>query len=410
MNPQNSDGGMNDTPDGSAERNPAADVIRQKLAALYAAEPDAGLEVREAQATPGHHSKHQQFLLNLSQSGKSNTEVQTAWHEYYQALNDHEKHEVWQEFYENQKKIGKSESRLIHTPQPAPESVPIRPGYYHEERFVSSMPLPPKKARRPRPDLRTVADIRKQLLQTVKAAPKPTQKAQQHLKSIIFGLGVGSIVIVVMLLGFFNERFIAPFITPSRSVSSTPIIVSDSDTVTDPEPKVIIPKINVEIPVVYELGTTEETAVQNALEDGVVHYASTPEPGQQGNVVVFGHSSNNIFNEGKYKFAFVLLSRLENGDVFYLTKDGTRYAYKVYDKKIVKPTAIEVLGAADKQNVATLITCDPPGTTLNRLVVTGEQISPDPTMNVATTPQEAPAPTVLPSDAPTLWERVTSWL
>jgi sortase A len=216
-----------------------------------------------------------------------------------------------------------------------------------------------------------------------------------------------------MLMGFFNERFIAPFITPSRTVSSTPIIVSDSTTVTDPIPKVIIPKINVEIPVVYDLGTTEESAIQNALEDGVVHYDNTPQPGQEGNVVVFGHSSNNIFNEGKYKFAFVLLSRLETGDIFYLTKDGTRYAYKIYDKKIVKPTAIEVLGATDRPDTATLITCDPPGTTLNRLVVIGEQISPDINANVAvapsqTTPTEVPA--VIPSNAPSLWQRLTSWL
>jgi sortase A len=409
MNPQNTTSGQDSAPNEGSEHNAAADMIRQKLANLYAQEPEAAAESAEAQASGTHRSKHQQYIYDLSTSGKSTTEVQTAWHEYYQALSDEEKHAVWREFYQNQRSVNDSGPKLVHTPQaPAPQPA-IQPGYYHEEKFVSSMPMPVKKSRLE--DLKTVAEIRSQLLKKVTSRPSP--KARQHAKSLLFGLGVGSIVIVVMLMGFFNERFIAPFITPSRTVSSTPIIITDSTAVSDPTPKVIIPKINVEIPVVYDLGTTEESAIQNALEDGVVHYDNTPQPGQEGNVVVFGHSSNNIFNEGKYKFAFVLLSRLETGDIFYLTKDGTRYAYKIYDKKIVKPTAIEVLGAADKPDTATLITCDPPGTTLNRLVVIGEQISPDANANVAVEPNQptvAEVPGVIPSNAPSLWQRLTSWL
>jgi sortase (surface protein transpeptidase) len=37
--------------------------------------------------------------------------------------------------------------------------------------------------------------------------------------------------------------------------------------------KLIIPKINVEIPVVYDVNTIEESAVEKGLERGVVHYA-----------------------------------------------------------------------------------------------------------------------------------------
>jgi sortase A len=136
-------------------------------------------------------------------------------------------------------------------------------------------------------------------------------------------------------------------------------------------PEIIIPKINVEIPVVYDVNTIEEAAVEKGLERGVVHYANTSLPGQDGNVVIFGHSSNNIFNPGKYKFAFVLLSRLENGDTFYLQKDGKRYTYQIYKKQIVNPSNVGVLTDAEKSATATLITCDPPGTSTNRLVVVG---------------------------------------
>lgn len=399
MNPNDNSGQPQHVASEAEEQSQAADLIRKRLEALYSQEPSSNLELNEVEHVK-HRSRHQNFMHELNESGKSATEIQTAWHEYYQGLTDEEKHQVWREFNENQ--------QLANQPdQPdQPEARPsIKPGYYHEEKFVSSIPV--QKSNR-RADLRTVAEIKHQLLSKVKVTD--IKRAKRHFKSLLFGIGVGSFVVLVMLFGFFNERFIAPFITPSKNVSSTPIILSSNTTTTDPEPKVIIPKINVEIPVVYDLQTTEEQAVQTALEDGVVHYATTPSPGQQGNVVIFGHSSNNIFNKGDYKFAFVLLSRLEAGDLFYLTKNGTRYAYKVYDKRIVKPTALEVLGPADKPDTATLITCDPPGTTLNRLVVTGEQISPDPTVNETTTIAEQPLPEILPSNAPSLWQRLTSWL
>jgi LPXTG-site transpeptidase (sortase) family protein len=163
--------------------------------------------------------------------------------------------------------------------------------------------------------------------------------------------------------------------------------------------------------VVYDEPSTKEEALQNALERGVVHYATTPNPGEKGNAVIVGHSSNNILNQGKYKFAFVLLKQLEPGDTIVLTKDGKRYVYKVYEKKIVKPTDVSVLGAASKPSTLTLITCDPPGTSINRLIVVAEQVTPDPANNKAS----SAAPTaetaeIVPGNSPTLWSRITNWL
>jgi sortase A len=222
---------------------------------------------------------------------------------------------------------------------------------------------------------------------------------------------MGSLVLLLLLFGFFNERFIAPFITPSRHVSSTPIIIDPNSAAVSPNPEVLIPKINVEIPVIYDQSSINEDAMQTALEHGVVHYATTPLPGQKGNTVIFGHSSNNIFNPGKYKFAFVLLNRLDNGDLFYLTKDGKQYVYRVYKKTVVEPTDVEVLNPTEKVATATLITCDPPGTSLHRLVVVGEQITPDPGGNTASTAAaNQPIPKELPSNSPSLWQRFTGWI
>lgn len=358
---------------------PAANIARAKLAKLYQSEPNAKEEIVEA-ATAMPRSKHQTYMQSLSTSGKSLAEIQTAWHAYYVGLDDKEKHEVWQEFY-----AAHDQSKQV--PAEVPKAVPAKK---------------PAKPAKPQ----SVAAVKQKIIRSANSRTKPSKK--QHLHSLFFGLGMGAVVMLVLMFGFFNERFVAPFITPSRAVSSTPIIVDANSTAVGPNPEVIIPKINVEIPVVYDVGTTDEAAIQNALEGGVVHYATTPNPGQKGNAVIVGHSSNNLFNQGKYKFAFVLLNKLEIGDTFYLTKDGVRYAYKIYEKKVVAPTDVSVLGPNDKLATATLITCDPPGTSLNRLIVVGEQISPDPSANTASTVNPAAGETgIVPGNAPSLWQRIT---
>ncbi len=383
------------------DQQAAIEVIRKKLDALYAAEPPASEEIEEIKHTPGRRSKHQEFMQKLSTSGMPLAEIQTKWHEYYQGLPDNEKHEVWQEFYRNHSRLSEHEHRPAAAPEP---QSPAQPAAHR-----SAVSVTPKVRAAHRTTRRTADQIKHQLVRRVEKRGKLSRK--QHAQSLLFGLGIGVVAIAILLFGFFNERFIAPFITPSKNVSSTPIIIDPNSAVVDTVPKIIIPKINVEIPVVYDEPSVEEKAIQNALERGVVHYATTPSPGEQGNAVIFGHSSNNIFNRGQYKFAFVLLSRLEAGDTFYLTKGGKRYVYRVYDKKIVKPTDVWVMGNTDKPATATLITCDPPGTTINRLVVIGEQISPDPAANVASTAIEADLePAIVPSNAPSLWQRLTSWL
>jgi sortase A len=382
----NGTGGSND---------PAVELLRQKISNLYHDEPDTKKEIIDAEQAGRHRSKHQQFLHQLTTSGKSLAEIQTAWHRYYIELPDNEKHEVWQEFYTQHG------THLAQTQHTAAEQSPIKhPAEIHSSKQQST-----------HNDNRSVADVKNQILSNVQKNSRKKLSKKAHFHSLLFGLGVGLITIAFLLFGFFNERFIAPFISPSKNVSNAPIIIDASTAAVGPESKIIIPKINVEIPVVYDEPSVEEKSIQHALERGVVHYASTPEPGQTGNGVIFGHSSNNILNKGKYKFAFVLLKRLEAGDTFILQKDGKRYVYKVTDKKIVKPSDVSILNNQASGSTMTLVTCDPPGTSLNRLLVVGQQISPDPSSNIASKSKPSDyTPKTLPSNAPSLWDRLTSLL
>ncbi len=368
------DSGSKDKP------NPAAELIRRKVEEAYGSAPNVEFEIAEADKHPigKKSSAHQRFIKELTASGKSAAEIQSAWRDYYAGLGDEQKHEVWQEFYET---LADDASH------------PAAATYLKDAKIRSA-----SKPKKPKANTH-----KKQLAQVrpVKNRKKPSRPS--GTRSLAFGLGVGVLVIFFVLFGLFNERFIAPLIQPSRSLSNVPLI---STSAVGSDPQIIIPKINVEIPVVYGVKTIDEKTVDAALEKGVVHYADTAVPGQDGNVVIVGHSSNNIFNKGRYKFAFVLLKRLEPGDTFYLEKDGKRYTYQVYQKKIVSPNDVSVLGPADKTATVTLITCDPPGTSLRRLVITAEQISPSPKNNVAASKNSlAVSSKTIPSNSPTLWSR-----
>jgi LPXTG-site transpeptidase (sortase) family protein len=389
------------------ERNAATAMIRKKLDKIYANEPDTEEEIEEVSEAKAP-SKHQLFMQQLASSGKSLAEIQTEWHHYYITLPDNEKHQVWQEFYDSNKATSKYHKQKVKPSEAAPTIELPTPS---NSGVVSGKPEPKLLAVHPAPnkqDKRTPRTIKKTLLDHVSAGGK--LKAKHHIQSLLFGLGLGCIVIFIFLFGFFNEFFIAPFIQPSRNASATPLILSSDSVAPTTAPEVIIPKINVEIPVNYSETSTDENTIENDLQSGVVHYPTTSMPGEDGNTAFFGHSSNNIFNKGKYKFAFVLLHTLVPGDTFYLTYNGKVYVYKVISRDVVDPSDVAVLGpVAGQTATATLITCDPPGTSLHRLIVVGQQISPDPAANTQpaqNTGGNVVGPAELPGNGPTLWTRL----
>jgi sortase A len=384
-------------------QNAAVEIVRSKLRQLYVEEPDVHTEMSEISAETEQQielSIHQKYLKDLQDSGRNPMQIQDEWHAYYARLPDDQKHDVWREF--NQKKP-------LITPEKKPYERPAR----HNPKQTKSKPTRPKiLTRNPQPKQaqpdRTIEQIELDIQEKAKKAkysPPGKLTKVDHLKSLMFGIGLATTLVTVLLFTFFNERFIAPFITPSRNIVVTPIIGYGSETVS-PDPKIIIPKINLEIPVVYDVGSIQEDSIQKALESGVVHYDSTPKPGEQGNMVIVGHSSNNIFNKGKYKFAFVLLRNMDVGDKILIQKDSKLYTYIVYRNEVVEPSNVSVLTKADRDNTITLITCDPPGTTLNRRIVVAEQISPSPKDNQPPTSKDLGASDSVPGNADSLLQNI----
>jgi sortase A len=137
---------------------------------------------------------------------------------------------------------------------------------------------------------------------------------------------------------------------------------------------IIIEKIGVNAPIVANVDTTNHAAYMEALRHGVAHAKDTATPNKKGNVYLFAHSTLNFWELGEYATVFTLLHQLNPGDRIVLFYQGARYDYKVTAKEIVPGFDLTPLDRKSLRNVLTLQTCDPPGTTLRRLIITAEQI------------------------------------
>ncbi len=106
------------------------------------------------------------------------------------------------------------------------------------------------------------------------------------------------------------------------------------------------------------------------LSKSLIHYGGTGIPGELGNAVVFGHSTLvQLFNPKDYKTIFSTLPTLKVGDDVLVHYDGITYRYIVNDITITQPNDFTPLEQRFDDSYITLITCVPPGTYFQRLIV-----------------------------------------
>ena len=93
-------------------------------------------------------------------------------------------------------------------------------------------------------------------------------------------------------------------------------------------------------------------------------------PGENGNVVILGHSTlPQLYNIKDYKTIFTYLPSLKEGDKIEIKLGDQVFEYEVFDIMVVKPSEVSVLKQDFSNSYLTLITCVPPGTYWNRLIV-----------------------------------------
>lgn len=213
----------------------------------------------------------------------------------------------------------------------------------------------------------------------------PGSRVETSFRKHIFPplMGLFSMLVV---LAWFNSQLIASKISTWTYKPPTEVVAKDETAAQHkPDPSapssIIINGIAVEAPVIYDQITVNEANFQTALQKGVVHYPNTAVPGEPGNVVIFGHSSGQVWAPGDYKFIFARLEKLKPGDKIFLDYQGQRYTYEINELRVVKPTEMSVLKQDAGHNL-TLITCTPVGTNTNRLIVSAKQITPKPNQNL----------------------------
>ncbi|MGB4420190.1 MAG: sortase [Candidatus Saccharimonadales bacterium] len=251
-----------------------------------------------------------------------------------------------------------------------------------------------------------VFDLRQKLLSQVTDSAKKIRKSR-HFWPILTGL---SVILIFLFLQYNRLIFsnIIAYVSPGNIDPQNIVIDPNSNINVGPEPRLIIPKINVDVPVLYGVGN-DYASQMKAMEKGVAQFAipgANSRPGQIGNTVLSGHSSNDLFDTGDYKFIFAQLDKLQKGDTIYLNYKSKRYTYVVTKKEVVKPNQVDKLIVNTKIPILTLITCTPLGTALNRLLVTAEQISPDPSTAIAETKDQADTKAEMPGDTPSFLEKL----
>lgn len=251
-------------------------------------------------------------------------------------------------------------------------------------------------------------DLRNKLLGQIQTSAVKVRKSRHF-----FPIAAAVCVVLLFLFLQYNRVLIAnvqAYIAPGN-VDPASIMIDPTTTVAvSDEPKLIIPKINVDVPVDYN-ATPDNASQMDAMNRGVAYFGipgANSKPGQIGNVPIAGHSSNDVIDSGNYKFIFARLDALVEGDTIYLNYEGTRYVYTITKKEVVKPNEVNKLIYPTDKPVITLITCTPLGTALNRLLVTAEQVSPSPAKAEAAPEQpaaDAPA-AAMPGNSPTFLQRI----
>jgi LPXTG-site transpeptidase (sortase) family protein len=216
---------------------------------------------------------------------------------------------------------------------------------------------------------------------TKHSAPKMPFSFKRHIGPPVLGVLIMGLMFgllnwpwVKAQAEFYTKKPMPNVVVPSKKLSTTPsgpVIPSDLA-------EIRIPRLSVQSPIVFE-PSFDETKVEAALQNGVVHYGTTAMPGEKGNTVILGHSSGQPWTAGNYKYIFTLLDKLQKDDQIIIDYKGVEYIYQVIDSQVVAPTNLGVLNQSSQQPIISLITCTPVGIDKNRLVVRATQIYPDPT-------------------------------
>ena len=389
------------------QRQAAAALARKKVLAAYA--ENAKKAARETNKNSGH-------LNNQPISPKINSEswkkYHSAWQDYYQ--------KYYSEYYSKAARTYIEKEKLKQAREKAEEEEILESLTRSSARLGKKSPLSLKAGKEAQAGAsassanaeRIETDLRRKIR---KKATENAKKSRRHRHLIPILAGVAVMLLILFLQ--YNRLIFAPimaYVSPGNAPASEIEAIDPTITQTvSADPRLIIPKLNIDVPVHFGITLDE---VMNAMNNGVAHYriaGASAYPGEIGNLVITGHSAGDVYSSNQYKYIFSGLERLEDGDLIYVNYNSVRYTYRVVKKEVVEPTNVASLVVQTDKPILTLVTCTPLGTSRYRLLVTAEQISPDygeakKSENLPTVDQNMDDS--LPSNEPSFFEGIWNWL
>lgn len=377
------------------QRQTAAEIARKKVLAAYNSpdnHPTISRSFNTAAATPKTPtSSFKQEPVKTTVNNQDWQKYHSAWQNYYQ--------KYYSEYY------AKAAREYLNTEKLKQERAKSDQARLEDTHTVDHV-APSTQSE--------IEDTLKGRIQKHASAKFSKLRRGRHFIPIMAGV----FVVLFILFLQYNRLIFTPimaYISPGNTTDTG--ITAIDPTVTEApsaDPRLIIPKLNVDVPVHFGISNDENTVIQ-AMENGIAHFAipgANALPGQVGNVVLTGHSSGDVYSSNPYKFIFSGLERLVPGDLIYINYNSVRYTYSVTRLETVEPTDVSALVYNTPKPVLTLITCTPLGTSRYRLLVTAEQINPAPTTSEADGVTNAPAAAaeIMPSNEPSFFERIWNWL
>ena len=356
------DGGQSSS---DLQRQAAAAIARRKVLAAYA---DAAKKAA-SNSDSGNSSRLKDEPVTSKINSESWKKYHSAWQNYYQ--------KYYSDYYSKAAQDYIAKERLKDAREKA-----------EEEEILSSLTRSSAKVEgktglslgtEATPEEESTESIKDKLRRKIRKQATESAK-KTHRKRHLMPIVAGAAVVLLILFLQYNRLIFAPimaYVSPGNAPASE--IEAIDPTITQAvsaEPRLIIPKLNIDVPIHFGIPLSE---VMSAMNNGVAHYriaGASAYPGEIGNVVITGHSAGDIYSSNPYKYIFSGLERLEDGDLMYINYNSVRYTYRVVKKEVVEPSNVAALVVNTDKPLLTLVTCTPLGTSRYRLLVTGEQISP----------------------------------
>lgn len=148
-----------------------------------------------------------------------------------------------------------------------------------------------------------------------------------------------------------------------------------------PTNRVMIAKLGLDVPLIHlthkAAGDFVAGDFDAELKQGVVKYPTTPAPGEDGNTLIFGHTSQERWSHNGYGTVFSTLPKLQAGDSIQVVREGELYTYQVLETVVKYPKDVDAefqkRQEADGEYI-TLMGCYPLGTTKQRMMVMAKRI------------------------------------